>query len=249
MNALEHFVRSLALFSTLFTVACNESEQPTVKPTRVASEQAKPVPIKRVPRGQNVWLEVQGSKRRVIIDSYVCLREGLLEQLMCRKNTKEHEAILAADVDARDIHTALQITGVEPGSPVRYEPAYQPPSGPEIAVILQYQENGVTRSIPAQKWIRNIQDKNEMNAQWVFVGSQLFEDRLDKNRPPIYAANGGDVICVSNFEDALLDVSIKSSKDNSELAFEAWTERIPQLGTKVKIILEPIARDKNPTKK
>src|SRR6516225_3211696 len=77
MNALEHFVRSLALFSTLFTVACNESEQPTVKPTRVASEQAKPVPIKRVPRGQNVWLEVQGSKRRVIIDSYVCLREGL----------------------------------------------------------------------------------------------------------------------------------------------------------------------------
>jgi hypothetical protein len=203
---------------------------------------------KKVSRGRNVWLENLGSKRRVLVDAYVCLREGLLEHLMCRRGTKEHEAILAADIDARDLHTALLLTGIEPGSPVRYEPDYQAPSGPEVAITLRYEENGEVRTIPARKWIRSIQDKKELEAHWVFVGSQFFPDPFDKNKPPSYAANGGDVICVSNFEDALLDVSIKSSKDNAELAFEAWTERIPPLGTKVTVILEPTLQGKKATK-
>jgi hypothetical protein len=203
---------------------------------------------KQVPRGRNVWLENLGNKRRVLVDAYVCLREGLLEHLMCRRGTKEHEAILAADMDARDLHTALMLTGIEPGSPVRYEPDYQAPTGPEVTITLQYEENGDVRTIPAQKWIRSIQEKKELDAHWVFVGSQFFPDPFDKSKPPSYAANGGDVICVSNFEDALLDVSIKSSKDNSELAFEAWTERIPPLGTKVTVILEPTLQGKKATK-
>jgi hypothetical protein len=189
--------------------------------------------------GRNVWLETQGNHRRVRVSAYVCLREGLLEQLMCRKNTKEHEAILAADVDARDIHKALLLTGVEPGSPVRYEPTYQIPTGPEIRVLLEYDDKGRMQTIPARKWVRSIQDKKELSAPWVFAGSELYPDPFEKKRPPIYAANSGDVICVSNFEDALLDLAMKSSKDNSELAFEAWTERIPELGTKITVILEP----------
>ena len=41
------------------------------------------------------------NKRRVLVNAEVCLREGQLELFLCRKQTKEHEAILAADVDAR----------------------------------------------------------------------------------------------------------------------------------------------------
>src|SRR5262249_37759385 len=155
---------------------------------------------KKIAMGRNVWLETAGEKRRVLIDGYVVLRAGVLEQLMCRKNTKEHEAILAADVDARDIHKALLLTGIEPGAPARYDPDYRPPSGPKVAVTLQYQANGKLESVAAQKWIRDIQDKKELKAEWVFVGSQFFPDPVDKNRSPIYAANGGDVICVANFE-------------------------------------------------
>ena len=61
-------------------------------------------------------------------------------------------------------------------------------------------------------------------------------------------ANGGDVICVSNFEDAMLDLPINSSKNNDELAFEAFTERIPPIGTPVTVILEPVL-EKNKTGK
>jgi len=49
---------------------------------------------------------------------------------------------------------------------------------------------------------------------------------------------------VSNFESALLDLPVKSSKDNPELMFEPHTERIPALDTKVLVFLEPIPDDK-----
>ncbi len=57
---------------------------------------------KKAAIGKNVFLEVlPNKKRRVLVSAEVCLREGQLELLLCRKQTKEHEAILSADVDAR----------------------------------------------------------------------------------------------------------------------------------------------------
>jgi hypothetical protein len=163
---------------------------------------------------------------------------------MCRQNTKEHEAILAADVDARDIHTALLLTGIKPGSTVKYDPNFQPPTGPRIRVTLQYEDKGKRITVPAQQWVRNIETKKDLAYDWVFAGSQLMPDPLDPKRPPYYLANSGDVICVSNFEGALLDLPVNSPKENAELAFEANTDRIPPLETKVVVILEPIAEAK-----
>jgi len=54
----------------------------------------------------------------------------------------------------------------------------------------------------------------------------------------VYLANDGDVICLSNFDTAMLDIPVASSKDNANLDFQAWTERIPKLGTKVVVVLE-----------
>ena len=75
-----------------------------------------------------------------------------------------------------------------------------------------------------------------MEYDWVFAGSGFWKDDDGKEH---YKANGGDLICVSNFETAMLDLPISSSQANAELQFEAFTERIPPLGTPVIIILEP----------
>ena len=63
-------------------------------------------------------------------------------------------------------------------------------------------------------------------------------------RKPHYLANDGDVICVSNFESAMLDVPFNSSKENTLLQFEANTERIPAVDTPVLVILEPMLEKK-----
>jgi hypothetical protein len=222
-------------------VAVGHSMTPASQPAASPSQQSTP---KKVPIGKNVWLEVEGSKRRVVFNAYVCFREGPLEQLLCRKNTKEHEAILAADIDARDIHRALLLTGAKEGSPVRYQPKFQAPSGSAIRVTLRFEDNGKVKTVAAQQWVRDRQSRKELEYDWVFAGSVFLDNVFEKGGPPLYAANGGDVICVSNFEDAMLDLPINSSKDNSDLEFEAWTDRIPPLDTKVVVILEPIARPK-----
>ncbi len=50
----------------------------------------------------------------------------------------------------------------------------------------------------------------------------------------------GDLICVSNFPDAMLDLAIKSTDKQAEgLLFEAWTEGIPPRGTEVTMELVP----------
>jgi hypothetical protein len=190
--------------------------------------------------GHNVFFEIQGKQRRVLINSVVCLREGQLEQLLTRREKKEHEAILAADADGRDIHKGLLAAGAAAGSPVSFQPKYVPATGSRIKVTLQYEQKGKQFTVPAQQWVKNAKTMKDLDVDWVFAGSRFVQNPFDPKAPDIYLANDGDVICVSNFEGALLDLPINSPKDNSELAFEANTERIPPKGTKVTIILEPL---------
>jgi hypothetical protein len=200
-------------------------------------------PAKQVEVGKNVFLEVQGSRRRVVVNAYVCLREcDHLEQLLCRKMTKEHEAILAADMDARKIHAALLLAGAEPGSPVQYQP-YRPARGTRIKVLLRYQDGGKTVTVPAQKWMRNIKTNKDLEYDWVFAGSHL-TPHPEPGQPPIYEANSGDVICVANFDVAMLDLPVKLPNDNDELQYGTRTARIPALGTAVQVLLEPMPEPK-----
>jgi hypothetical protein len=214
---------------------CDESIPEVPKP---------PAPRKIVEVGKNVALEVQGDKRRVRINAFVCMREGQLELFLCRKNTKEHEAILAADVDARSIHRALLLAGGREGTPVTYVPKYKPASGQSIRIHVEYDLKGKRITTSAQSWIKNIKTGKPLDSDWVFAGSRLVPNPLDPNQPKIYLANDGDIICVSNFETALLDLPIESSKENANLVFETFTEKIPPLNTKVTVILEPLAKTK-----
>jgi hypothetical protein len=239
------FSRPVAAGLLIGALALGYILAPAASAAPVGRQTAKAAETKQARIGKNVFLEIQGDKRRVVVNASVCLREGPLEQLLTRKGTKEHEAILAADVDARDIHTALILARAKPGSTVKFKKVNGkftviPPSGTRIKVSLRYQDKGKEVTIPAQRWVRVSKTGKDLAHDWVFAGSVLFRDPLDPKRPLLYGANDGDVICVANFDGALLDLPINSSKSNAELAFEAHTQRIPPVGTKVTIILEPV---------
>ncbi len=225
-------------------VAIPACDPPASKPSSAQPQAAPAGDVKRAEVGKNIVLETQGDRRRVRVAAVVAFREGALELLMCRRNTKEHESILSADIDARQLHAALLATGAKAGSPVKYEPQYTPATGTKIKVTLEYQKGGKTVTVPAQEWVRDAKTRKAMAYPWVFAGSVLYPDPEDPKKPPLYAANGGDVICVSNFPDAMLDLPVNSPQEDAERIFEAFTERIPDLGTAVTVILEP-----NPAKK
>ena len=75
-----------------------------------------------------------------------------------------------------------------------------------------------------------------MTSDFVLVGSSMYTD--PETGLQHYQAEGGHVICTSNFSDALIDVREESSASDGSQTYEGWTERIPKEGTPVLLVLK-----------
>jgi hypothetical protein len=167
----------------------------------------------------------------------------MLEMFACTRNTKEHEAIVSADTKAYLVHAGLLALGAEVGHPVQFQPEFKPPEGTEIDVLVRWKdEHGKEQTARAQDWVKDDKTKKEMTYPFVFAGSGFWTD--PDNGKKFYQAEGGDFVCVSNFGTAMLDIPVKSSQSNDELEFEALTEKIPPLGTPVRLVFKPKLKDK-----
>jgi hypothetical protein len=194
-----------------------------------------PPGMKRLQPDADVWIDPKN--KRVVMDGVVCLRAGTLEMLACLKGTKEHEAVIAVDTKAFAVHAALLAVGAKAGTPVRFQPTYQPATGTPIDITLVWKdEKGKEHHARAQDWVRNLRTRKPLDYGWVFAGSGFFEDEDGQKH---YLAEGGDFICVSNFPGAMLDLPVESSQGTADLLFEAYTEHIPPRGTKVRLVLTP----------
>ncbi len=195
--------------------------------------------MKRLMPGYDVWIDAKN--KRVVLDGTICLRQGQLEMFACLKGTKEHEAIVAADTKAYAVHAALLAVGAEAGTPVQFKPTYKPATGSEIEITVVWTDkNGTVHRDRAQDWIRDAKTGKAMQYPWVFAGSGFWQDEATGSKQ--YLAESGDFICVSNFPSAMLDLPVESSQSNEDLAYQAFTEHIPPLGTKVRLVLTPKAK-------
>lgn len=184
-----------------------------------------------------IWLDVEG--RAVVMIGRVCQRQAPLELFACLKNSKEHESVVSINTRAYIVHAGLLALGLEPGRPAQFYPEYIPAQGPEVEVLLAWKDaEGKVHTSPAQQWVRDVQTKQPLKYPWIFTGSQLLKDE-DTGRQYYYADTTGELICVSNFPSAVLDLPIRSTDSNEALLFEAFTENIPPLGTPVTVILRP----------
>ena len=197
-----------------------------------------PVGATRLSPRERVWVDRQ--QHRVIVDGYIALQEGQLEMLACPVFTKEHEAVVALFCRAATVHAGLLAAGAEVGQPVRWEPTYAPPSGSEIQVLALWTDpEGKRQKIDARKWVRQLNGtQRHLEPNWVFAGSSFWEDP-DTGRKH-YQAESGDLICVSNFSTATLDVPLKSTDANAGLMFVADTSRIPPRGTPIRLVLQVV---------
>ncbi|MBC7351085.1 MAG: hypothetical protein H5U08_01895 [Thermogutta sp.] len=191
-----------------------------------------------------IWLDAEG--RAVVMIGQVCQRQAPLELFACLKNSKEHESVVSIDTRAYIVHAGLLALGVEPGRPVQFYPEYRPAEGPEIDVIVAWKDpEGKVHTTPAQQWVRDVRTKQPMSYPWIFTGSQLLTDE-ETGKQYYYADTTGELICVSNFPSAVLDLPIRSTDSNDALLFEAFTENIPPLGTPVTVILKPKGTNTSP---
>src|SRR3990172_7688605 len=92
-------------------------------------------------KGLNLWVAVSPKGRSVILRAHVCLQKGPLEEFLCLTRTKEHESVLAAEVDPRTFHAALMFAGAKPGSVAKFQPNFQPPTGDPIEIRVEFKES------------------------------------------------------------------------------------------------------------
>jgi len=210
-----------------------ESEIPDLGPPLVDNVQE----LKQLHPQFPVWLDRKHN--RVVMVGAVCQRQAPLELLACPLGSKEHESILVLPVKPSLVHIGLLALGAEPGHPVQFQPKFVPPQGPEVEVTLVWKDDkGVRHTARAQEWVRNSKTGQAMDFPFVFAGSDWIDNPYTRRKE--YRADvEGYLICVSNFPGALLDVAAASSADDSELLFDAFTERIPRKGTPVTLILSP----------
>ena len=262
-------------------------------------------------KSETVLFDAKGKK--LLLKSEVVLREGMLELLVCLKQTKEHESILSVNTQAQIVHAGLIALGAKPGTHVRWQPEFQAPTGQPIEIFFTWTDkDGKLHRDPAQSWVRHATRRyyveklvklpaslklppdsdlkwdpkheellwyghmteaqrdeslklskdaafqraiesffkqsqiRQMDANWVFAGSYFYTD--EKTGEKTYQAESGDLICVANFATATLDLSATSSATNDDLMFEAFTDRIPPVGTSVTIELVPVFKQEKDTK-
>jgi hypothetical protein len=93
--------------------------------------------------------------KKLIINSEIALREGMLEMLLCKRQTKEHESILAFEGKAYIVHAGLVALGIDPGKPVTFDPEYVAPQGPKLKIDVVWKDkDGKEHREDARQWIR-----------------------------------------------------------------------------------------------
>jgi len=207
------------------------------------------------PDKKSIIAEVAGEGKdgkvvRVGIMCEVCLREGPLEQFLCKKGTKEHEAIVRVDLDAELVHLAITAAGGKPGTPTGFidlkteQAKYTPATGSKVNVQVHYKKDGKLHTHAAQEWIWDTKKKAPIAHGWVFAGSVFIKDPSDPNAKPYYGANSGDIFSISNFPYSTLEMPVQISKDDAQLTYEAKTDRIPALTSKVWVLIDVPAEKK-----
>lgn len=205
-----------------------------------AAEETKPpkldsMALKRLSEQHRIWFDDQ--QKLVVVDGEVCLTRGQLEVFACPVGTKEHEAVVKVFSSAVLVHTALLRVGAKTGHPVRFGP-YEAAEGTVIEVWVSWKDDeGNSRVVRAQEWVRNVATDEQLEHDWVFGGSGFWTDEETGER--FYQGEGGELVCLSNFSTATMDLPIESTDANAGLLFEPFTERLPPRGTPLKMILRP----------
>ena len=184
-------------------------------------------------------VRINWEHRLVEVDAEIVLREGPLELLACSSHTREHESILVVRARPMNIFQAMGLIGLQPGSPVRYDDEHGrwlAPVGDPVEIEVRYREGEVERTVPARTWLMDVQRRRPPETiSWVFSGSRTFGDGR------FGADLDGTVICVVDFDTALVTVGALHSADNELLWLEANTRAIPPVGTPCTLLIRSAA--------
>jgi hypothetical protein len=188
-------------------------------------------------------VRIQWSELTVEVGAEVVMRQGPLELLACSPNTKEHESILRVVARPTHIYQAMGLVGLTPGRPVRYDEKksrWEPATGEGLDLRVRYlDEKGAVVVVRPEEWLAvagGSETRSPAELSWTFAGSYTVPDGR-------FAADlEGTVVCLVDFEAALIAIPALHSADNEQLWLVAKTDAIPPKGTKCTLLIRAARR-------
>jgi len=172
---------------------------------------------------------------QVELDGQVVLREGLLELFACSPRTREHESVVRVRTRPLYVYQAMGLIGLEPGRPFTYDEAgerWLPPAGQEVVVEVRYRTNAGLSTVNAWDWMMDPQTRQPLPQRpFLFCGSRWYGEDA-------YGADvDGTVVCVVDFDTALIGLPESHSADDALLWVAPNTDRIPPEGTECTLLI------------
>ncbi|MCA9312575.1 MAG: hypothetical protein KDA21_15275 [Phycisphaerales bacterium] len=227
-----------------------------VDPAPVQPEATAPAPVplpepvsREMFPGVRLVRDVDG-RQFVEVDGFVPIMDDpqapdvYLELIMCRRDTRDHEVLVATDAKASHIHAALLLLGLSEGHPGRWHVENrrlipEPPEGDAVTVEFVWEQGGETMTAHPSEWVKNLADGTRLpRGEWLFAGS------VETDHPVFpYGADGsGNVVGLTTFGDEVLAYPTVISPEAAidEPVWGADFDHVPPFGTAVVVRLIPV---------
>jgi hypothetical protein len=205
---------------------------------------------------------INRTTREVRIDAVVCLDTGLLEFVVCRPDTFEHEAIFTTTAKPELVHAALLLSGMKPtplhrGLTDLWSEKAMKQKQSRLKIEVEWEEKDVKKRVNLTSMIKDREgdaedygiapaepaqkpkEKKESKVQdaWIFTGSFLHVNPETKKQ--FYAANSSGIL-VGIWPDpsTVIQYGIQSGDPyaGDHLGMAINEEAVPKVGTKVKLV-------------
>ncbi|MEQ1787919.1 MAG: YdjY domain-containing protein [Acidimicrobiales bacterium] len=181
-----------------------------------------------------------------------------LELVACAPDTREHESIVLTKAKASQIHAAMILIGLKPGTPGRIDATgpkieFVPATGDAVTIELHWRDaGGIERRARPEDWIMNLRDSRALGTEpgrpggWLFAGSRFVNvtDPATGLKAEVYAADpGGTIIGLTTFGTETIAWRETFSPD-SGLSTPEWITRndaVPPINTPMRVQVRPAA--------
>ncbi len=188
-------------------------------------------------------------KREVYLDAAICLRRGILEYLICKARTFEHESVFATACKPSHLHAALLLIGAEPlpdADTFEWEEKVRGHSSSLLTVAVEFERDGVLLRKPISSFVTNRERKDGLVPErWAFAGSAFYL----RDGEELYAADStGGVIGLTPKGASVVQFGERLGipYQGEGQGLECNSDVIPPVGTAVRVILSPLPPDAKP---
>lgn len=182
--------------------------------------------------------------REIRFPATVNMKEGFLEFLIVHEHGAVHESLFRTHVSPTHINLALTLLRYKASkefyripkedgmlSDKFYEVPEETKRAARLEILVEFEKDGVTKRLSANDWVRHETTAKAMPpSSWVYGGSDFYKGN--------FIPEGSGQIAAIYITDTAL-INYPGTDNTNDEVWTVMTERVPDIETKVTIVIAP----------